>query len=652
MATAHIPDFSHLMAPVQIGKYTCPNRVKYAACSVSNFNERDGSISERELARMRVIAQTGAGMITNQGAYPDPRGEGKAYHRQLSIAEDRFIPGFAQIAEMIHEGGAVAIQQILHGGRYGGIDLDYSVQPSNRPQTLRHFRPSRSMTHEDIDRCLLEHAEAARRSIDAGYDGVEVTSFMGYLLSNFISSFTNERTDEYGGSLENRCRFMVELIQAIREAIGDRLLIVRLNGSELLDDLGGNSDEECLEVMQTADNAGVDMISLVVGWHESRKGALGRDVPTEHWLHLAERAKEHVDVPIAFGPRFGSPVLAENALAAGKIDFWEVCRPMLADPKLLHRVRENRTDLIRPCLGGLVCLSRMFRNLPYICAMNPRLGHEVEPEYTIEKAVRSKRVLIIGGGPAGMECAITAAKRGHQVMLHEAGAGLGGQMLGAAKEIGGGDVFLKLVDYYAAWLELLGVEVHLSSRVDRRLVEREGVDVCVVATGSDYPVPPEWTENGGPPVVDVMPALTGEVEIGKRVVVIGGQRAGLVAAEHLASSGHEVEIVEAGKRLAGDVVPTFKWRHNAWLTELSLSPRKNTRVLGIEAAGVRVSNGDGHEQVLPADTVIVSSTRRSNDALITELDFSADELYVIGDAVAPRSMHNAVHDGYRLGVRI
>ena len=652
MATRHVPDFRHLMAPVRIGKYTCPNRVKYAACSVSNFNERDGSVSERELARMRVIARTGAGMITNQGAYPDPRGEGKAYHRQLSIADDRFIPGFAQIADMIHEGGALAVQQILHGGRYGGIDLDYSAQPSNKAQTLRHFRPSRSMTHEDIDRCLKEHAEAARRSVDAGYDGVEVTSFMGYLLSNFISSFTNERTDEYGGSLENRCRFMVELIQAIRGAIGDRLLIVRLNGSELLEDLGGNSDEECLEVMRTAETAGVDMISLVVGWHESRKGALGRDVPTEHWLHLAERAKEHVDVPIAFGPRFGSPVLAERALADGKIDFWEVCRPMLADPQLLHRVRDGHLHLIRPCLGGLVCLSRMFRNLPYICAMNPRLGHEVEPEYTIEEAVRSKRVLVIGGGPAGMECAMTAAKRGHHVMLHEAGPRLGGQMLGSAKEIGGGDVFLKLIDYYAAWLELLGVEVHLSSRVDRRLVEREGVDVCVVATGSDYPVPPEWRGNGGPRVVDVMPALTGEVEIGERVVVVGGQRAGLVAAEHLASSGHEVEIVEAGQRLANDVVPTFRWRHRAWLDELSLSPRKSTRVLGIEAGGVRVSNGDGLEELLPADTVVVSSTRRSNDALITELDFSADELYVIGDAVAPRSMHNAVQDGYRLGARI
>jgi len=290
-------ELTHLMSPVKIGAFTLSNRVKYAACSVSNFNHRDGSISDREMARMEIIARTGAGMITNQGAYPDPRGEGKAYHRMLSIADDRFIPGFAKVADLIHAGGAVAIQQILHGGRYGGIDLDYCMQPSEREQTLRHFRPPRAMSIADIERCLEEHAAAARRSIEAGYDGVEITSFMGYLLSNFISSFTNERTDRYGGSLENRCRFMVELMAAIRTEIGpDKLLIVRLNGSELLDDLGGNSDAECLEVMRIAERAGVDMISLVVGWHESRRGALGRDVPTEHWLHLAEQTKEHVSV--------------------------------------------------------------------------------------------------------------------------------------------------------------------------------------------------------------------------------------------------------------------------------------------------------------------------------------------------------------------
>ncbi|RKY18625.1 MAG: NADH oxidase [Planctomycetota bacterium] len=645
-------DFSTLLSPAPLAALRSPNRVKYAACSVSNFNHEDGSISERELARMKVISGTGAGIITNQGAYPDAKGEGKAYQRMLSLADDRYIPQYAAIADMIHEGGAIAIQQILHGGRYGGIDLGYCVQPSKKPQTLRHFRPPREMSVEAIKACQRDHAEAARRSMEAGFDGVEITSFMGYLLSNFISSFTNERSDEYGGSLENRCRFMVELIEEIRATIGQGVpLIVRLNGSELLADLGGNSDAECLEVMQIAEQAGVDMISLVVGWHESRKGALGRDVPTEHWLKLAERAKAVVDVPIAFGPRFGSPVLAENALAAGKIDFWEVCRPMLADPQLLNKVRERKVHLIRPCVGGLLCLSRMFRNLPYICAMNPRLGHEVEPEYTIRPAVRAKRVLVIGGGPAGMECALAAAQRGHQVMLFEASDALGGQLRSARREIGGGHIFEEVVDYYRASLDVHGVEVSLNTPADRKSVEATGADVCVVATGASYLVPRIERPANGPEILDVQQALSVDREVGKRVVVVGGQRAGLVAAEFLASQGHEVEILEAGTRLYADVIPTFKWRHMTWLEELKLTPRLETRLTAITESGVRIESAEG-EQELPADVVIFSAKRSSNDRLIHELEFSADELYSIGDSVLPRALHNAVHEGYKLGVRI
>jgi len=233
----------HLFKPARLGRYTTPNSIKYGACCVSNYNTRDGYITPRELARTRVIAGTGCGIITNQGAYPDPKGEGKSYFRQVALYDDKFLPQFETIARYIHDAGAVAIQQILHAGRYGGIDLGYCVQPSVVPQTLPHFRPPREMTKDDIRRCIGEHVDAAQRAVRAGFDGVEVTSFMGYLLASFNSRFTNQRTDEYGGSIENRGRFMRELIDAVKQALPDNPLVVRLNGAELMDAWGGNSEE-------------------------------------------------------------------------------------------------------------------------------------------------------------------------------------------------------------------------------------------------------------------------------------------------------------------------------------------------------------------------------------------------------------------------
>jgi 2,4-dienoyl-CoA reductase (NADPH2) len=224
---------AHLFQPGRFGRFEVKNRIKYGACCVSNYNTRDGFITEREIARMRVIARTGCGIVTNQGAYPDPLGEGKAYFRQVAIFDDKFLPQFERIAEDIKAQGAMAIQQILHAGRYGGIDLGYCIQPSDVPQTLPHFRPPKVMTKEEIRDCIRQHADAAKRAIRAGFDGTEVTSFMGYLLANFNSRFTNQRSDEYGGSLENRGRFMRELIDGIKQATPEHPLVVRLNGAEL-----------------------------------------------------------------------------------------------------------------------------------------------------------------------------------------------------------------------------------------------------------------------------------------------------------------------------------------------------------------------------------------------------------------------------------
>ncbi|MFQ6015909.1 MAG: FAD-dependent oxidoreductase [Anaerolineae bacterium] len=644
--------FPHMFSPGKLGKLEAKNRVKYAACSISNFNTRDGYLTEREYARMEVIAQTGASIITNQGAYPDKKGEGKAYVRQLCIADDSYIPGFKRVADLIHEYGAIAIQQILHGGRYGGIELDYCLQPSDTPQTLRHFNPPREMTQDEIKQCVQDHADAARRAMEAGFDGIEVTSFMGYLLSNFLSPFTNKRTDEYGGSVEKRARFMVELIEAIRKVIGkDTPLIFRLNGVELMDEYGGNTPEECLELMKIAEQAGLDMISIVVGWHESRTGALGRDVPTDGWLYLAENAKEVLTVPIAFGPRLGDAVMAEQALAEGKFDFWEICRPFLADPQLLHKVAEDRVQEIKPCIGGLMCLARMFRNLPYVCTVNPRLGHEYEAAFTLTPATTSKKVMIIGGGPAGLECAITATRRGHDVSIYEKEDRLGGQLVAAAKEIEGGYRLLDLLKYYETEVGKLGIEVYLNTEVDRKLCNKVNPDVGIVATGAEINRP-DIPGSDGNNVVLATDVLEGRVETGPRVVVLSGERAGLVTAEHLAEQGKQVTVVEAGAKIASDVIPTFKWRHYAWVREFGIKTLTGSRVKEINSKGVVVLDGDGSETTIEADTVVIAGPRQPRQVLARDLEFSCDELYVIGDASQPRSLHNAIREGYLTGNRI
>ena len=372
-------DLQTLFSPGRLGRYTTRNLIKYGACCVSNYNTRDGFITPRELARTRIIAGTGCGIITNQGAYPDPRGEGKAYFRQIALFDDKFLPQFETIARYIHDAGSVAIQQILHAGRYGGIDLGYCVQPSVVPQTLPHFRPPREMSKDDIERCIGEHVDAARRAIKAGFDGVEVTSFMGYLLASFNSKFTNQRTDEYGGSIQNRGRFMRELIDAVKQALPEHPLVVRLSGAELMDQWGGNSEDECFELMNQAADAGVDMISVTVGWQEAPESSIGRDVPPGHWNYLAQRAKKTCPkTQIAFGNRLPDPVMADQCVGRGEFDYWEVCRPLLADPELIHKAAEGRLDEVRRCIGSLNCLSRVFRDLPYSCTMNPALGHEVD----------------------------------------------------------------------------------------------------------------------------------------------------------------------------------------------------------------------------------------------------------------------------------
>jgi len=646
----------HLFQPGRIGKFATKNRVKYGACCVSNYNTRDGHITARELARTRVIANTGCGIITNQGAYPDPEGEGKAYFRQIAIHDDKFLPQFEEIAGYIHDAGAVAIQQILHAGRYGGIDLGYCVAPSDVPQTLPHFRPPRVLTAEEIRAVVRQHAEAARRAVRAGFDGTEVTSFMGYLLANFNSRFTNQRTDQYGGSVENRGRFMRELIDAIKQATPDHPLVIRLNGDELMQRWGGNDEDECFELMQQAVDCGVDMISVTVGWQEAPESSIGRDIAPGHWNYLSERAKRMFpDTLITFGNRLPDPRMADQCIRDGVFDFWEVCRPLLADPELIHKAAEDRLEETRRCIGSLNCLSRLFRDLPYTCTMNPALGHEVEPEYHVTPAAVTKKIMVVGAGPAGMECAITAARRGHDVTVFDRASRIGGALAAYADhDLARPDDLRSIVTHYQVMADKLGVKLRLDTEVEAKLMRSvlHQYDVCIVAAGARMDRDALAAVPGHRLLVDALEVAHGRVTVGARVAVIGGGKVGLTVAESLRKSGHQVTVIEQARRIAGDVKPSFKWRHASWVEELEIPCLTGCRPTRITAEGVTVVDGKGKETQVEADTVVLAAPRRPNHELFHELEWMVDELHGIGDALIPRGLEQAIHEGYRLGCRI
>ena len=646
----------HLFAPGRFGRFEVKNRVKYGACCVSNYNTRDGFVTEREIARMQVIARTGCGIITNQGAYPDPLGEGKGYFRQVALFDDKFLPQFERIAADIKAHGAMAIQQILHAGRYGGIDLGYCIQPSDVPQTLPHFRPAKVMTKEEIRHCIGQHAQAAQRAIRAGFDGTEVTSFMGYLLANFNSRFTNQRSDEYGGSILNRGRFMRELIDAIKQATPGNPLVVRLNGAELMDKWGGNTEDECFELMQQAVDVGVDMISVTVGWQEAPESSIGRDIEPGHWNRLAARAKRMFpNTLVAFGNRLPDPRMADACLREGMFDYWEVCRPLLADPELVHKAAEDRLDEVRRCIGSLNCLSRLFRDLPYTCTMNPALGHEVEPEYQVTPAAVKKKIMVIGAGPAGMECAIAATRRGHEVTVFDKADRIGGNLRAFAQnDLARPDDLLSVVQHYEVMAKKLGIELRLNTEVHAKFMRSvlHQYDACVVAAGAHTDRSRCAHLPGAERLLDAFDVAHGRVQPGRRVVVVGGGKIGLTIAESLRKHrSAEVTVVETSRRIAGDVKPSFKWRHSAWVEELGIACLTGAQLLAVDDAGATVRDAKGVETKIPADSVILAAAAPAHE-LLHEFEWMIDELHGAGDALVPRGLEQAIQEGFRLGVRL
>jgi 2,4-dienoyl-CoA reductase (NADPH2) len=643
--------YPHLFKPITLGNLTVPNRIKYAATE-DNFNTHDGFVTDADVAYMRARAEgVVGGLCFMQGVYMDEARRGQGYVGQAAAWDDKFVPGLKRLADAIHSEKAVAGYQLMHCGRVGAVEVEYCQAPSYLPQRLRVFKPVQEMTKDEIARCVEEHAAATRRGVEAGFDVMEISGIVGYLISNFVSSYTNRRTDEYGGDVEGRMRFVVEIIEACKKECGpDVPLGIRLCAEELLDDVRGNTPDESMQTYQIAERAGVDYISVTAGWQESIVPVISRDVPMGSWIHLAKRAKEHVKIPIQMAYRLFKPDLPNKAIGAGELDTWEMCRSMIADPLMPKKVLEGREEEIRHCVACNLCLARLFRDAPMTCYINPSCAHEHDERFSIKPAEETKEVMIVGAGPAGLECAYVAAQRGHEVHVYDKRDKPGGTLLEAGRAPYGDEELLTCRDYQVVQCEKAGVQLHLGTEVTPELIEEEAPDSVVLATGPVYSTP-RGAGADGANLVSVLDVLSGQAEVGEKIVVWGNRKPGIGVALYLSKQGKQVTIVGREKSAGFDINPSFKWRYLIYLRQNRIMAYNDCDIEEIDAGGVLVRTYDGYRFPIKCDTVVLTE-REANNALKEAVTAEGIELFVIGDALLPRNLSSAVHDGYRIGLRI
>ncbi|MGD2271660.1 MAG: FAD-dependent oxidoreductase [Desulfobacterales bacterium] len=644
--------YPHLFKPIQIGNLMVPNRIKYAATE-ENLNGLDGHITDAGVAYMRERAKgVVGGLCFMQGVYMDEKRKGQGYVGQAAAWDDKFIPGLKRIADAIHDQKAVAGFQLMDCGRVGAVEVAEGHGPSTVPQRLRVFKPMKEMTRAEVKEMIQQHIDAAKRGVAAGFDVMEISGIVGYLISNFISSYTNRRTDEYGGDIRGRMQAVVEVIQGVKQVLPpDMPLGIRLCSEELLDDVRGNTAEESMESYKIAEEAGVDYISCTLGWQESIYPVISRDIPMGNWIYLAKRAKEHVKVPIQMAYRLFRPGLPNEKIGAGELDIWEICRSMIADPLMPKKVLEGREEEIRHCVACNLCLARLFRDAPMTCYINPMCAHESNPEFMDPPpAEDEKEVMIVGAGPAGLECAYMAARRGHAVHVYDKRNEIGGTLNEAKNAPYGDDELWTCVEYQKVMCEKAGVNFHLGTEVTEELIEDEMPDSVVLATG---PVYPEIEGAGGDrdKVVNILDVMGGEVQVGDKVVVWGNRKPGIGLALYLAKLGKKVTLVGKDKTAGFDVNPSFKWRYMIYLRQNGVVAYNDCDIEEVTDTEVIVRSYDGHRWPIACDTVVISQ-REPNESLKKHVQTEGIELFVIGDALVPRNLSSAVHDGYRIGMRL
>jgi 2,4-dienoyl-CoA reductase (NADPH2) len=670
--------YPHLLQPLDLGFTTLKNRVLMGSMHTGLEEEKNGY--ERMAAYFAERARGQVGMIVTGGIAPNRSGWVAPFAAKMSThAEAR---KHKIITEAVHaEGGKIAMQ-ILHSGRYGYHPI--LVAPSALKSPITPFKPW-ALSTGGVRRTINDYARCAALARDAGYDGVEIMGSEGYLINQFIVSKTNRRTDEWGGSYENRIRFPIEIVRKVREAVGpDFIIIYRLSMLDLVPD--GSTWEEVEMLAQEIEKAGATIINTGIGWHEARVPTIGTMVPRAGFSWVTQRLMGKVGIPLITTNRINSPEVAERVLAEGHADMVSMARPFLADPEFVLKAKENRAHEINTCIAcNQACLDHTFHRKVASCLVNPRACHETELNY-LPAAVK-KKIAVVGAGPAGLAFATVAAQRGHEVHLYDGEKEIGGQF-NMAKQIPGKEEFHETLRYFAGQLHKYSVNLHLGQWIDADLLLSGGFDEVALATGV-FPRPLALPGIDHPKVMGYIDVLKYHQPIGQKVAIIGAGGIGFDVAEFLSQESsptslnvaafmdewgvdmhyetkgglknpepdkaeRTIYLLQRSKGKLGERLgKTTGWIHRSSLKNRKVQMIGSVQYHRIDDEGLHISINDV-PQVLEVDQVIVCAGQEPMRDLFEPLQSKGINVYLIGGADEARELDakRAIDQASRMAAKI
>jgi len=669
--------YPNLLAPLDLGFTQLKNRVLMGSMHTGLEEASDGY--ERMAAYFGERAQGGVGLIVTGGI--GPNSEGGTHPNTKKLVSDEDIAGHRQITDAVHAHDGKICMQILHTGRYA-----YSpdqVAPSAIKSPINPFTPralDEAGIHKQIDDFVFTSVQAQK----AGYDGVEIMGSEGYFLNQFIAARTNQRDDDWGGSYEKRIRLPIEVVRRVREAVGEKFIIIfRLSMLDLVE--GGSTAEEVIQLGKAIEKAGATIINTGIGWHEAQIPTIATKVPRAAFTWVTARFKKELSVPVITSNRINTPEVAEEVLERGDADMISMARPFLADPNFVIKAMENRADEINTCIGcNQACLDHVFNGQMTSCLVNPRACHETE--LTIAPATAVKNIAVVGAGPAGLSAATTAASRGHKVTLFDAADEIGGQF-NIAKQIPGKEEFYETLRYFNRQIELTGVNLRLTTRVTAEQLNDGGFDDVIVATGIS-PRTPEIEGIDHPKVLSYLDVIGAKKPVGQKVAIIGAGGIGFDTAEYITHSGEStsqnipafmkewgidmsfgsrsgIEGVKAQpepsprevyllqrktSKVGSGLGKTTGWIHRAGLVMKGVRLMPSCDYHKIDDQGLHLTVGD-KPQVLDVDTVIICAGQDPLRDLVEGLTVTH---HLIGgaDIASELDAKRAIDQGTRLAAKL